>query len=351
MASFRIQNASEQVATHLREQIRCGQWVVHMPGVNRLATDLEVARKTVEVALKQLEREGVLIGEGAGKRRKINRLATNRSQIRIGLMTLGSRVEDRVDLLDVQQLIERDGHVAFFSARSVKEIGDNRRRYRQVIADAQADAWIVLCGVRPLLDWFVEDQIPVFALYGRRRGLPIASVGPDKGPAIQEAVAQLASLGHRRIVTLCREERHRPELGSQERHFLEALRAHDIPTGSYNLPVWKDTPDGFREQLEKLFAVTPPTALIVDTSSLYIATLQFLAEKGIRSPEEVSLVATDPHELFGWCRPVAHIVWDYNRALARIRRWADHISQGRPDTRETHIKARLIPGETIGPAK
>ena len=41
------------------------------------------------------------------------------------------------------------------------------------------DAWVIIAGSREVLEWFVEQQIPAFALFGRRDGLPIAGVGPD----------------------------------------------------------------------------------------------------------------------------------------------------------------------------
>jgi hypothetical protein len=42
----------------------------------------------------------------------------------------------------------------------------------------------VLSGSRRLPEWFVEHKVPMFALFGRWRGLPVAGVGPDKPPSI-----------------------------------------------------------------------------------------------------------------------------------------------------------------------
>ena len=44
-----------------------------MPGGHPLAAQLEVNRKTVEAALRQLEREGLLVGMGPGRNRRIVR--------------------------------------------------------------------------------------------------------------------------------------------------------------------------------------------------------------------------------------------------------------------------------------
>ena len=61
---LRILTASEQVAAHLREALGRGFWNARVPGVNGLARDLGVANETVETALRLLEREGLLVGQG-----------------------------------------------------------------------------------------------------------------------------------------------------------------------------------------------------------------------------------------------------------------------------------------------
>jgi DNA-binding transcriptional MocR family regulator len=64
MTSLKLLSAHEQVAAYLREGAQVGRWGALMPGVSRLAQDLGVNHKTVEAALRQLEREGLLQGRG-----------------------------------------------------------------------------------------------------------------------------------------------------------------------------------------------------------------------------------------------------------------------------------------------
>ena len=63
-----FQTIAEQVATHLRREVLRGVWSGEMPGANRLALELGIDDKTVEVALRQLEKEGLLVGQGRGRR-------------------------------------------------------------------------------------------------------------------------------------------------------------------------------------------------------------------------------------------------------------------------------------------
>jgi DNA-binding transcriptional MocR family regulator len=64
-----IATAVEQVATHLREEISAGRWGTLLPGRKKLVKELGVNGDTIERAIQQLEKEGILKSQGKGKRR------------------------------------------------------------------------------------------------------------------------------------------------------------------------------------------------------------------------------------------------------------------------------------------
>ena len=85
-------------------------------------------------------------------------------------------------------------------------------------------------------------------------------------------------------------------------------------TSDYNLPDWEETPEGFSRLLDKLFKITPPTALIIDEGSRVFAAVTYLARHGIKVPEHVSLVCPDSNAFKDWCHPpIAHMHWDNAR--------------------------------------
>ncbi|HSH16408.1 MAG TPA: GntR family transcriptional regulator, partial [Verrucomicrobiae bacterium] len=71
MAMLRILSAVEQTVIHLRERLLRGHWPGHLPGLERLVAELGVSRKTVVAALRQLEAEGFLAGQGARRKRQV----------------------------------------------------------------------------------------------------------------------------------------------------------------------------------------------------------------------------------------------------------------------------------------
>lgn len=353
MSEFRTMTSAEQVAAHLRSEIEGGRLRGMMPGVLRLEAELRVNRKTVETALRQLEAEGLLMAQGAGRRRLIQ-LSERRTapSLRVAIL-VSEPVDHRLDyMVALQHGLAEAGHDAIFAARSMAELGMDAKRIGRMVRKTEADAWVVTAGSHEVLEWFAEQELPVCALFGRRRGLALAGVGPDKPPAFAAATRMLVGFGHRRIVLLARPRRRLPVPGASEQAFLNELAVHGISPGSYHLPDWEESIDGFHGRLESLFRVTPPTAMIIEEASFYVAALQFLAKRRLRVPDDVSLVCTDADLTFEWCRPsVAHIRWDSRPVVRRIVRWAENLSRGKVDLRQTLTPAEFVPGGTIGPAK
>jgi DNA-binding LacI/PurR family transcriptional regulator/DNA-binding transcriptional regulator YhcF (GntR family) len=353
MNAFRPLSTVVQLASHLRGEILRGTLGQTMPGVNRLAATLGVSPKTVMAAVKQLEREGMLQGQGP-RRRSRTVVPENFAPPALRVSILPYEETDRTlnYTLDLQYRLMEEGHVAGFASRTLLDLEMDAKRVARLVSKTSADAWVVLGGSREVLEWFAAQPVPAFALFGRRRNVPIAGTGPDKQPALVRAVDRLVELGHRRIVMLVREEHRKPQPGPVERRFLDAMELHGLPTNAYNLPDWDDSAEGFRRCLDSLFHVTPPTALIIDQASLFAVAQQHLARRGILAPEHVSLVSCDPDPAFGWFHPsVAHIRWEPQQAVRRILHWADHVTRGKDDRRQTLTKAEFIEGGTIGPAR
>ena len=143
-----------------------------------------------------------------------------------------------------------------------------------------------------------------------------------------------------------------PDPGQSENAFLNELESNGIPPSSYNLPDWTESVDGLHSRLESLFRVTPPTALIVDEAPVFAAVQQFLAQRKILVPQDISVVCTDADATFAWCKTsVAHIRWDSKPLVSRIVRWAANVSRGKKDLRQTVTPAKFVTGGTMGPAK
>ena len=326
-----------------------------MPGRHELAAELGINHKTVETALQQLEKQGILTKQGTGRGRGIVLPDGKKGLPSLRIAILIGRPLDRAQdfMINVKHRLTEDGHMAFHPRPCLHDLGMDVRRVAKLVRDTAADAWVVVGASREVLEWFAMQPVPACAMFGQRDGVPLAGGGPDKSPAYAEATRQLLELGHRRIVLLTHRLRRLPQPGTSERAFLAELASAGIePADYYHLPDWEETVDGFHARLESLFQVTPPSAMIVDSAPLFSGVAQFLSRQGLRVPEDVSLVCTDESPGFRWHRPsVAHIRWDRGPVVRRVVNWAANISRGKTDIRQVPTPAEFVPGGSIGPVR
>ena len=352
MNAFHPLTTAEQLVVHLREEILRGNLCGSMPGINQLAGTLGVSPMTVIAAVKRLEHEGMLQGQGPRRRSRIVLPAgiAQGHRLRVAILNYDLPALTDRSISDLQHLLESAGHQAFFAGKSLLELKLNVRRVARLVTKTDADAWVVCAGSREVLEWFAAQPVPAFALFGRRQGLPLAGVGPNILPACLAAVRQLIALGHRRIVMLARQDRRTGGPGDIERAVLDEMTAHGIRTGPYNLPDWEDSREGFHRLLDKLYRNTPPSALILDEAFLFLAAQQYLAQRGILAPQHVSLFCIAPDPTFAWCQPtIAHSYYDLRPVLRRVVRWADNVACGKDDRRQSFTKAEFVDGGTVGP--
>ena len=96
--------------------------------------------------------------------------------------------------------------------------------------------------------------------------------------------------------------------------------------------------------------LTPPTALILDEAFQFHASHHHLSQRGLKIPQDVSLICTDDDPGFAWCHPaVSHIRWDTRPVVRRVVRWTSNVARGKDDRRQTLSKAEFAEGGTIGP--
>ena len=341
---------TEQIAEHLRGELYRGRWTDTIPGSRKLSTELEVNSKTIEDALQLLEAEGILVGQGVGRGRRIVLPEDHAPPgLRVAILLYEQSAESLDYIIDCKNKLAAAGHTVFYAPSHLTEIKMDVPRLARMVAKTEADAWVVGSATSEVLQWFLQQKIPAFAVFGRRRKLNIAGVGPDNIPALTEATRSLIELGHHRIVFL--DSLYKlSEPGAIGAAFLAALSAGGITVGSYNMPGWEGGLEGLYAYLDSSFQVSPPTAIIAGSSPNYFATQSFLVNQGIRVPQDLSLICVDDDPHFSQYRPsVSHIGWSRRPVVNRIVRWASNISQGKEDTRQTTIKAEFIEGGTIGP--
>lgn len=343
---------SQQAVDRLRQEILHGRWSETVPGRQSLAEELGLNEKTVEVALEQLEREGLLENQGPGRRRRIvSNIKLKPTALRVAYLEHSPEDKGEAYMLSLTHQLQAAGHDPFYADKTLTELGMKPSPIARMVKQTQADAWLVCSASRDILEWFANNDIACFALFGSMDDLPLAGAKPDRVKSQTQATRRLLELGHRRISFLCRHQNRHPMPAIGLRAYLTELEAAGITTGNFHLPEWEESAEGLMRILDSLCdGPTPVTALFLDEPFLYHAACNHLIRRGLRIPEDISLICTDGHQTFRWCRPsVAHIEWDSRPIVRRVLRWADNIAKGKSDLRQSHTKASFISGGTIGP--
>lgn len=353
MKPFRSLSAVEQLAAHLREEIQGGGLGGQMPGVAQLVRRLGVGTKTVVAALEILKREGTLEAQGQSRPNRIAETETGkRNGLRIRILLYEESDAHSEHIVQLKFRLEKCGHQVALTSKTMADLKFDVKRVARMVNKEDGDAWVILAGSRPVLEWFAAQPVPAFAMLGRQSKLPMASLATLKSPAMAEALRRLVDLGHRRIVMLTREERRKPTPGLLELRFLEELKRLGIGTGIYNLPDWEDNAQGFHRCLDSLFQHTPPTALLPSETALFFATQQYLVGRGLVVPRDVSVITLEDHPAFEWFHlKVSHIRNDTRQWVPRVLEWVDNVANGKEDRRETLIRAEFVEGGTIGPVR
>ena len=75
--------------------------------------------------------------------------------------------DKRIDyILEVQHMLMEAGHAPFFASKSLVDLSLDANRVSRLVEATEADAWIVVAGSKPVLDWFACQNFPTFTLFG-----------------------------------------------------------------------------------------------------------------------------------------------------------------------------------------
>jgi DNA-binding LacI/PurR family transcriptional regulator len=355
MASPHRLSAAEQIAGYLREELRTGRWNGILPTVRQLAAELDTSKTSVSEAFWLLEAEGTITSDGP--RRPYRTVESDgsagpRRVVKVGVL-LYDRLEDESgpnvgQLMDIIRCLERAGNVCVIAPKCQKELRHSVTRIARMLAKITVDAWLVWAGVKQVLEWFSRQPVPVFAFGGNSLGLPIAGSALDTASPIDEVTRHLISLGHRRIVMLVNSSNRIPIPGRMPRRFIQTLADAGIVADSYHLPDWEESPQGLQTLLKSLFLLTPPTALIAGQPYHINGILSFLNQRGLVTPQDLSLVAVFLTGSLEWCQPpLAHFRWRRELFTREIARWVQGVARGCPHRKQKLIPCEFVPSESI----
>jgi LacI family transcriptional regulator len=193
----------------------------------------------------------------------------------------------------------------------------------------------------PLLADPRSAGFPIVLANRRLEGLALPSVTADDASGIHAAVAHLVSMGHRRIAHIAGPQDTSTGLG-RLRAFRSAMHENGLPVDAALIrrtSAWLED-EGARALGELLDAGRPFTAVFAGNDMLALGCYDVLAERGMRCPEDLSVVGFNDMPLVDKLQPglttvrIPHydIGWEAGRMML------DELTRG-----ERQAKAVLMP--------
>jgi DNA-binding LacI/PurR family transcriptional regulator len=132
-------------------------------------------------------------------------------------------------------------------------------------------------------------------------GSKVAWVGFDQVHAAQLAVDHLVEMGHCHIAEICPDLRY---INGYWRHrgWEEALHAHGLTPGPSVSGVYS-MQSGYEGALALLDSGQTFSAIVTGTDKMALGAMRALRERGVRIPEDISIVSMDNAELAAYVDP------------------------------------------------
>lgn len=307
----RFSSLPSQVFSLLSDEISSGKWNGWMPGERSLAEKLQVSRKTLRKALAQLQREGLIEPvHGHG-----NRILANRQRVQHD-----PAADPLVVLLTPDPLEEMRPYTSLWVNHLKTLLGENgirlhacsgRNYFSQHPARAleklsrlhAASCWLLANSNKAAQTWFANRKMQCVIAGSCHPGIDLPHVDLDHYALCRHAAGLLLGAGHRRIALLYERSDRAGDLES-EAGFVAGVRDSRHADAVALSAGHEKSPEHLCNALGRLLdQEEPPTALLVSNAAGYLTVVSYLALRGLRVPQDISVVSRDDDPFLAFLVP------------------------------------------------
>lgn len=289
---------SAQAKEIIKRSLAKGEWQDYLPSERALANELMISRACLRQALETLTLEGYIAQSEQSKRRKVLK-QPEIDPIHSHVIFLTSRPETEATVPSLIQIAELRNNLsksdqklsvvapAFYSHQNVTDA-----TMKKFVATYPDSRWVLHQCPEHVQRWFDKQSIPAIISGSRFGGVQLPVIDVDLKSACRHATGILIAKGHRRLGLI----RFRTQLAGDDlaqEGMTEAIAGSTCSEEIQRPSIIEHNfhSENLASSLNKIYtAPAPPTALIAVNDHHFISTFTYLMSKGIRIPEDVSII-------------------------------------------------------------
>jgi LacI family transcriptional regulator len=291
---------ASQLAVELRAELEKGTWPGWLPSERVLSRTLQASRNTIRAALEQLKADGLIKPVRGLGNRVVGQAKSSPDEKRT--KTVGVLIPEPIGRLrpltalwidELKDLLIEEGYrLRIHEGRQYYQTNPARVLERLIGQHAHS-AWILTLSSEAMQRWFARRGTPCLVAGSTYPDIALPHYDLDNRAICRHAAGILLRVGHRRLALLNRESRRAGDVDS-ERGFIEGVRRSPHRDATAVIAYHRDDVDSVARALRTLLERNnPPTALVVSNSYAYLSTASVLAQRGLRVPQDISLISRD----------------------------------------------------------
>ena len=348
-----------ETAATLKQWIASGVLKDVLPGELDLKERLRVGRDTLRLALQLLMDEGWVEPSTQGRKRRIHvqkfsdLKKRDEADLPVTFLSPYSVEQGQTlqEMEDTQKRLMELGRDLQYVSADIFHLKDPEHQLENLVQTHPSAAWILYASSGPIQKWFAKQGLPALIHGWPYPEVNLPYVTKDWEPAGFHAGLQFIRHGHRNLGMFEYVER-----GVGAMLIEKGLRrAIETAGNGAKLSMFKDerTPESIAKAYEAAFKLKDrPTAMVLTSSNHLLTSYSWMVSKGIRVPDDVSLVVMPNDTWYSeFYPPLCHYLPNtksFSHGMAeRVLELVDH---GRVIRKSLAVQMEFMSGATIGSA-
>lgn len=348
-------------AARLRKALEEKHWTDVLPSERKLAELMKISRPTLRAALKILLQEGLL---GVTARQKYQILIQKAEQAphstgRIVMLSpytyqeLDARIPAALTWIDgLRERLVRANHAFELQCWPSCYSGNPHRALTRLVEQSVADCWLLYRSTPAMQKWFSESQTRHLILGGVPAQQISSTVDVDYDAVCRHAIVQFARAGHRSVALIYLKTGLAGDENSKQT-FLKACSEYAPQPIEAHIVEHDGTRTGACRAVDQLLGLkSRPTAILSAYTQQTTSVFTRLMEKGIRMPDDMSLICRDYHPSLEFLSPsLAYYEWSHRNYASKIFHAVQSVLHHPPcHAINVRLMPDFVPGDTLGPS-